>query len=205
MFQNIKWLFFDVGSTLVDEQLAYEQRFHEIAECAGVSFNRVKEQALSFYRKNKKGDLKVAEHFGVKLLKWPVEYEKPYVDAAQCLACLHQKYSIGIIANQLTGTSIRLEKYGLLPFIDLVIASAEEGVAKPDSRIFELALSRSGCLPEHAVMIGDWIDNDIMPVKRMGMHTIWIKQGFGQYWNILTAAEEPDFSVSCLRELCSIL
>ena len=99
------------------------------------------------------------------LSTWPVEYEKPYAHAASILAYLHQKYAIGIIANQLAGTTSRLEKYGLLPFSDLVIASAEEGLAKPDPRIFELALSRSGCLPEHAVMIGDRIDNDIVPAK----------------------------------------
>ena len=58
----------------------------------------------------------------------------------------------------------------------IVIASAEEGVSKPDRRIFEIALERSGCKPENAVMIGDRIDNDIVPAKQLGMKTIWIKQ-----------------------------
>lgn len=35
------------------------------------------------------------------------------------------------------------------------------------------------CKPENAVMIGDRIDNDIVPAKQLGMKTIWIKQGFG--------------------------
>ena len=64
MFQNIKWLFFDVGSTLIDERLAYEQRFHEIAECAGVSFEQVQKQALSFYRMNKKGLSRLPSNWG---------------------------------------------------------------------------------------------------------------------------------------------
>lgn len=34
MFEEVKWLFFDVGSTLVDERLAYERRVREIAESA---------------------------------------------------------------------------------------------------------------------------------------------------------------------------
>lgn len=33
-------------------------------------------------------------------------------------------------------------------------------------------------------MIGDRIDNDIVPAKQMGMKTIWGKQGFGKYWNV---------------------
>ena len=37
---------------------------------------------------------------------------------------------IGIIANQPLGTSERLENLGVRKYIDLVIASAEEGVSK---------------------------------------------------------------------------
>lgn len=92
-----------------------------------------------------------------------------------------------------------------MKYIDLVIASAEEGVAKPDPKIFEIALERSGCKAENAVMIGDRIDNDIIPAKKLGMKTVWIKQGFPQYWNIENDNEKPDFSVSSLTELCNIL
>lgn len=34
MFEEVKWLFFDVGSTLVDERQTYEHRMREIAESA---------------------------------------------------------------------------------------------------------------------------------------------------------------------------
>ena len=43
MIENIKWLFFDVGSTLIDEHLAYEHRMREIAEDAGPTFEKVYE------------------------------------------------------------------------------------------------------------------------------------------------------------------
>lgn len=61
-----------------------------------------------------------------------------------------------------------MRNHGILKYIDLVVASAEEGVAKPDLRIFEIALKRSGCPAEYAVMAGDRIDNDIVPAKKMG-------------------------------------
>ena len=51
----------------------------------------------------------------------------------------------------------------------------------PDRRIFEIALERSGCKPENAVMIGDRIDNDIVPAKQLGMKTIWIKTGIWKF------------------------
>ena len=87
----------------------------------------------------------------------------------------------------------------------LVIASAEEGISKPDKRIFEIALSRAKCNAENAVMIGDRIDNDIVPAKQMGMKTIWVKQGFGKYWNVAREEEKADYEVDNLISILSLL
>ena len=205
MFENIKWLFFDVGSTLVDEHLAYEHRMREMADLANTTYSSVYETAMTFYKQNKKGDLETAKLLGVELPKWHKEDEILYSDTTKCLEILSGRYKIGIIANQSLGTKTRLEQHGILQYIDLVIASAEEGVAKPDKRIFEIALNRSNCQPSDAVMIGDRIDNDIVPAKRMGMHTIWIKQGYGQYWDITDEVEKADCTVHSLMEICNVL
>ena len=54
-------------------------------------------------------------------------------------------------------------------------------------------------------MIGDRIDNDIVPAKEMGMKTIWIKQGMGKYWKINNECEKADFVIESLSELSDIL
>ena len=205
MFEQIKWLYFDVGSTLVDERLAYAHRMREIADAAHTTYQEVCDMALTFYRQNKKGDLETAKRLSVELTVWHSEDEVLYADAPMCLQEVSRRYKIGIIANQALGTKERLKRHGILPYIDLVIASAEEGVAKPDKRIFEIALERSRCRPCEAVMIGDRIDNDILPANMLGMHTIWVKQGFGRYWNITQEAEQAEYTVNCLSEICDIL
>lgn len=205
MFGNIKWLFFDVGSTLVDEHIAFEHRFRDIANFANVEYEQVYNQAIELYKQNKKGDLELAKELGVQLPKWYNEDEILYQDTARSLELLSTKFKIGIIANQSLGTKERLEKNGILQYIDLVIASAEEGISKPDRKIFEIALQRSDCKPSQAVMIGDRIDNDIVPAKLLGMHTIWMKQGFGQYWNVQGENEKPDYVVSNINEICDVL
>lgn len=205
MFKDIQWLFFDIGSTLVDEHIAYEHRFKDMADLANVEYEQVYNQAIEIYKQNKKGDLELAKQLGVQPTKWHNEDEILYQDTARCLELLSSKFKIGIIANQELGTKERLEKYGILQYIDLVIASAEEGVAKPDRRIFEIALQRSDCKPSEVLMIGDRIDNDIVPAKLLGMHTIWIKQGFGQYWNIQGEDEKPDYIVNHMKEICDVL
>jgi 8-oxo-dGTP diphosphatase len=203
--KNIKWLFFDVGSTLVDESKVYEDRMRKIAEIANVEYKYVYDTAIEFYKENKKGDLEIVKMLNVELPNWKHEYEMLYNDTKICLKTLSKKYKIGIIANQTLGTEKRLENLGILQYIDLVIASAEEGVAKPDRRIFEIALNRASCIPEQSVMIGDRIDNDIIPAKEIGMKTIWIKRGFGKYWSISNENERADYEVDSLEEILTAL
>nr|WP_292166839.1 HAD family hydrolase [Butyrivibrio sp.] len=98
-----------------------------------------------------------------------------------------------------------MEKFGIRKYIDVIVASAEEGVAKPDRRMFEIALERANCSADQAVMIGDRIDYDIVPAKNMGMKTIWVKQGMGQYWIFSDESERPDYEVDSLSELLEVL
>ena len=195
---GVKWLFFDIGSTLVDETKVYDDIFQKIAVAAGVSAEYVKNMAIGFYRQNKRGHREVMRLLGVEYPKWSPLYEELYPDTVKCLEALEKKYHLGIIANQIHGAEKRLEGMGIRRYFDLIVTSAEEGVAKPDPGIFRIALNRAGCAPEQAVMIGDRIDNDIVPAKQMGMKTVRIKQGVGKYWNIQGECETPDYEVNSL-------
>ena len=201
---GIRWLFFDMGSTLIDETKVYDDIFQKIADAAGVSAEDVKARAIGFYRQNKRGHREVMRLLGVDYPEWSPEYEELYPDTVKCLQILGEKYHLGIIANQIPGAENRLEGMGIRRYFDLIVTSAEEGVAKPDPGIFRTALNRAGCTPDQAVMIGDRIDNDIVPAKQMGMKSVWIKQGVGKYWNIQGEGETPDYEVNSLSELLSI-
>lgn len=202
MLGEIEWLFFDVGSTLVDESRANEHRIWDAIAGTDISYEDAYARAAQLAAQNIAHPLK---HLGLPVTPWHSEDEIVYPQAADCLAALHGKYKIGIIANQNPGTAVRMERYGLSRYLDLIIASAEEGLEKPDPRIFELALKRADCLPGHAVMIGDRLDNDILPAKRLGLKTIWIRQGFGGMGRPLTEMDTPDHCVNDLGELVELL
>ena len=201
---GVKWLFFDIGSTLVDETKVYDDIFQKIAVAGGVSVEEVKTRAIGFYKQNKRGHREVIRLLGVDYPEWSPLYEELYPDTMECLRILKKKYKLGIIANQIPGAEKRLEEMGIRRYFDVIVSSAEEGFAKPDPRIFNIALIRAGCTPEQAVMIGDRIDNDIVPAKQMGMKTVWIRQGVGRYWNIQGDCETPGYEVNNLSELLSI-
>ena len=202
MLKQVDWLFFDVGSTLVDESRANEHRILDAIKGTIITYDQAYSQAVQLAKQKNVHPLKA---LGLPLTPWHSEDERVYPQAANCLAELHKKYKIGVIANQIPGTADRMKSYGLYPYLDLIIASAEEGVEKPDLRIFEIAFERAKCRPENAVMIGDRIDNDIVPAKQKGMITIWIRQGFGGMAENLTVEETPDYCVRNLQELVDFL
>lgn len=94
---------------------------------------------------------------------------------------------------------------GIGKYIDLSVSSAETGIAKPDPAIFRLALEQANCAAENAVMIGDRLDNDIIPAKQLGMHTIWVRQGLGGMADIKNAENIADHTVKSIGEILSYL
>ena len=75
---------------------------------------------------------------------------------------------------------------------------------KPDIRLFEAALLKSGCCGSESVMVDDRLDNDILPAKTLGMRTVRIRQGFGAQQKSLSHLEEPDLEITSLSELLSL-
>lgn len=204
--KTAEWLFCDVGTTLVDETEAYNHCIRDAIEGTDITFEQFQEKRIYFAKQNLKGDLEAIKYFGLEKTPWHKEDEMPYPDAEDVLRylCSHG-YKIGVIANQSPGTAERLERWGLLKYIDAVAASAELGVSKPDRAIFDKALEMAGCKAQEAVMIGDRLDNDIVPAKKLGMKTIWIRQGFAIYQNPQNTEEQPDYIVDSLAELKKIL
>lgn len=201
---NIKWIFFDIGSTLVDESVAYQNRIERTIAGTNVTYDDFYNKMVEISKYNQSGYNKALEAYGLKTVPWNSDDEFIYPETENCLGELSKHYRIGIIANQNLGSEERLEKLGLLKHIDLVIASAEEGVAKPDLRIFQIALARADCKPEEAVMVGDRLDNDIIPANKIGITTVWIKQGFGSYAEPKTVEEQPDYIVNNLVEITEL-
>ena len=66
----------------------------------------------------------------------------------------------------------KLEKLGLLQYIDFLVTSEEVGEEKPSAKMYDLVLKKIGCRPEEALMIGDDYEKDILGARRMGMATI---------------------------------
>lgn len=202
---RVKWIFFDVGSTLVDETEAYDHRAREMIEETDITFSTFDSKRIELAKQGFDGNSEAIKYFGLKKTPWHSEDETPFDDAPETLDLLKKRgYHLGVIANQAFGTAQRLDAWGLFKYFDVVAASAELGVAKPNKLIFEKVFEMAGCLPYEAVMVGDRLDNDMIPAKAIGMKTVWIRKGLSIYQDLALGKNCADWVIETLADLTDI-
>lgn len=202
--EKIKWLFFDIGATLVDESKCYEYRCNEIINNNDIRAELFYAKVLDFAKVNYFPIKSAAVYYGFEVPGWPKELEQLYPKIKEILESLSHKYKLGIIANQSAGTQKRIDNWGIGKYFDVVAASAEAGCAKPDLEIFKIAIDQANCSPENAVMIGDRLDNDVIPAKKLGMKTVWVRQGFAKYQSVHNDNEKPDYIIESIGEITNL-
>lgn len=93
-------------------------------------------------------------------------------DLARFMTGLRKQYITAILSN--AGTEARgmfSEVYGLDKIADLMVISAEEGIAKPDERIYEITLQRLAIEPQEAIFLDDMAEN-VESARAYGLHAI---------------------------------
>ncbi|MBV9105398.1 MAG: HAD family hydrolase, partial [Verrucomicrobia bacterium] len=79
------------------------------------------------------------------------------------------------------------------------IALAEiVGIEKPDEKLFQYALDKAGIQGSRTVHVGNRLDSDIRPAKKLGLRTVWILRGDAPPAPTLDQLAEPDAIVISL-------
>jgi putative hydrolase of the HAD superfamily len=76
---------------------------------------------------------------------------------------------LAVVSNSEGNIERMFQDIGLLSLLDVVVDSAVVGLAKPDPRIFDLALSRLGISAADAIMVGDSPTADVMGARAAGI------------------------------------
>lgn len=98
----------------------------------------------------------------------------PYPEAVELLEYLKPRVPVIAITN---GNS-DLERIGLAHLFTDIVSAETAGVAKPHPGIFEKALRLAGNVPaQHALHVGDHIEEDIEAARKLGFKTIWVNAG----------------------------
>ncbi len=190
----IKWIFFDVGNVILNDDPAMAMLYRKIFDAIqqdgnNISFHQLLSQREELILRERDGKHFVSvalAHLGrskwakheqeIKNLlrdKW-AEVSPLMPGIVPVIKKLAKKYNLGIIANQPAKVSEVLQEHGLLQYFKIHGISETVGMRKPDPGFFRWAIREANCRPEEAVMIGDRVDNDVAPAKTVGMRTIWL-------------------------------
>ncbi|WP_107726355.1 HAD family hydrolase [Desmospora activa] len=90
---------------------------------------------------------------------------------------------------------------GVLPLLDVVLVSEQEGRKKPDPALFLKAAYRLQVPPETCLFFGDHPHNDIHGAAAVGMKTAWL-QNHADWPNDLPP---PDWTLQRLGDLFTIM
>ena len=119
----IKYIFFDLGSTLIDESECIEYRIQNLLKQPNAPDREsLERKMIELASQNKLPYKDAAKEYGLETIRWPKHLEKLYEGVTELLNKLKTRYKLGIIANQSLGTEQRLKEYGIHYFFDVIIA-----------------------------------------------------------------------------------
>lgn len=106
--------------------------------------------------------------------------------SADVLSRLKKNYQLLMVSNFYGNLPVVLKEFHLAQYFSSVVESAVVGVRKPDERIYQIGLDRIGIPSAEVMVVGDSFKKDIIPAKRLGCLTAWMK---GEGW---TSDEQVD-------------
>jgi beta-phosphoglucomutase-like phosphatase (HAD superfamily) len=101
------------------------------------------------------------------------ENERLNTDLARFVGDLRPRYKIATICNGGSREAVN-RKFRLGDLVDLMVFDGEEGISKPDGRIYQRALLRLGVQPHEVVFVDDK-ERNVVAAELLGMHTVQFK------------------------------
>ena len=103
---------------------------------------------------------------------WDIYMGYPNEELIAWFRALRPRYRTAILSNSFVGAREQEEqRYGFTSMVELAIYSHEEGVRKPDPRIFALLCERLGCQPDEIVFLDD-VERNVEAATAYGIHAI---------------------------------
>ncbi len=174
--RHIRAVCFDVGETLIDET----RFWREVARYAGVPEFTLAGTigGLIERRENHRsifGYLQT-ESVDPNLLGYRFEQSDLYPDVVRTLKQLRsERYRIAIAGNQGEGVAEQLEALDL--GVDVIGTSGMWGSSKPAPAFFARLCQELDLPPDQIVLVGDRLDNDVLPAIEFGMQAVHIHRG----------------------------
>jgi FMN phosphatase YigB (HAD superfamily) len=107
---------------------------------------------------------------------WDVYLGEPNLELAAYFSGLRPRYQTALLSNSFVGARrAEQERYYFAELTDLIVYSHEEGIAKPDRRIYERTWQRLGVPPEEMIFLDD-AEPNVLAARGCGIHAILFRE-----------------------------
>jgi epoxide hydrolase-like predicted phosphatase len=101
---------------------------------------------------------------------WDVYCGGPNTELIAYFKGLRPRYQTALLSNSFVGARREEEaRFGFAAMTDLIVYSHEEGMNKPDRRIYERAWQRLGVQPEETIFLDD-VEQNVLAARDCGVH-----------------------------------
>lgn len=129
----------------------------------------------------------------------------PRPDAEETLTALRARgLRLGMISNCSAEVPHLWPETSLAPLFDAALFSAEEGLMKPDRRLYERACERLGVEPGDCLYVGDGAFRELDGAREAGMRTVLIRAPHDE-WEHPGTEDWSGSRISALREVLGLL
>lgn len=159
------------------------------------------ERFIRFFRQiGQEGNAREMNEYYLAVL---AHHPEPVPGADVFLKSVSEVASLAVLTNGLEGVQIpRIRMSGLGRYLDDVLISEKVGLAKPNPKLFELALKRLGVENKSKVLvIGDSLSADIQGGINAGLDTCWINPADQPN----TTGIQPTYTVRSLEEILPVV
>ncbi len=113
------------------------------------------------------------------------------------LDALKSRFRLGVVSNANGTVRVLLARIGLAGWFETVVDSHEEGIEKPDPRLFAVALARMGVIAAETAYVGDIYHVDVTGSRAAGLTPVLLDpQGLH--------ADKPCTRVAALAEIARL-
>lgn len=119
-----------------------------------------------------------AKEYYKNMFEYIIEHIKKYDDIIEYLKILKEKgKKLFILTNGIGKEQYRkLDKLEITNLFDKIYISTETDINKPDLRAFLQILAENNLEFKKTLMVGDSVYHDLVPAKKLGMKTCYIKR-----------------------------
>ncbi len=195
------WAMIDAGLTLSPDEI--QRRIFGVYRLEGIEFQQVFDQMLKEVLGQVDQKILAAGIVAYRRVREAMLVPYPHVRST-LIRLIRLGFKLAVISDAPSIQAwLRLCYLQLYDLFDVVVTFDDTGESKPSPKPFKLALKLMKLKPKETLMVGDWVERDLVGAKKLGMPAVHARYGA----EVLDKSDSlsADATIDDIRELVDLV